>query len=89
MDEYRFYKNTISMLDVLSKGSFQWLVEDGWITEDDADRILIVLQKLNYAKLDSENNINISEKGQRVISSLQEGAGLPEIEQIIQAIDNS
>lgn len=89
MGEYRFYKNTISMLDVLSKGSFQWLVEDGWITEDDADRILIVLQKLNYAKLDSENNINISEKGQRVISSLQEGAGLPEIEQIIQAIDNS
>lgn len=88
MDEYRFYKNTVSMLEILSKGSFQWLVEDGWITEEDADRILLVLQKLNYAKLDSENNINISEKGQKVISSLQEGAELPEIEQIIQAIDN-
>lgn len=87
MDEYRFYKNTVSMLEVLSKGSFQWLVDDGWITEEDAKRILLVLQKLNYAKLDSANTIKLSEKGQRAVSSIQEGAGMPEIGQIIKAVE--
>jgi hypothetical protein len=85
MDEYMFYKNTVSLLDVMSKGSFRWLVDDGWLREKELEQIMETLGKLEYTKLDN-NSVLISEKGLDVLLSLREGHKLPELDNIIQAM---
>ena len=85
MDEYMFYKNTVSLLDVMSKGSFRWLVDDGWLREKEVEQMVEVLGKLEYATCDNDS-VLVSEKGLDVLLSLREGHELPELDNIIQAI---
>ena len=71
MDEYSFYKNTVSLLELVKKGNYSFLVNEGWITQKDMDSIIEVVMKLEYATSDEDNHLTISEIGLKALESLR------------------
>ena len=70
MDEYRFFKNTLSTLELIKKRKHGLLVDEGWISQKELDQILTVVHNLDYVISDQENEWAISEKGLRALESL-------------------
>ena len=69
----------------MSKGSFRWLVDDGWLREKEVEQMVEILGKLEFTTRDN-NRVLISEKGLDVLLSLGEGHELPELANFFQAI---
>ena len=86
MDEYAFYKNTISLLEAIKNGSFSWLVDDGWLSESEVERIVAVLRHLDYTRQNDDESMSITEKGLDVLSSINQDNKLAEINDILHAM---
>jgi predicted transcriptional regulator len=57
-----FFKKVLSYLSELNKGKQNKLMEDGWLSEDEASRIIVILDKLGYIEK-REDGIKLSRKG--------------------------
>ena len=86
MDKYRFYKNTVSILDLIKNGRISFLVDDGWVTRKEMSKIMEVLTSLNYVTVDAGNQVEISNKGLRTLDSFQTDDRSDILDIIIQTI---
>ena len=86
MDELSFYKNTLSLLKIIEDGSFKWLIDEGWLSKNDVDKMLTVLSKLEFAHKIHEEEAIISNKGLQVLSYFEEDMAAPELENVFDNI---
>lgn len=86
MDKYRFYKNTVSILDLIKKGRTGFLVDDGWIPREEMSKIMDVITSLDYVTVDAENQVEISDKGLKTLESFQSEDRSDVLDTIIQTI---
>ena len=86
MDKYQFYKNTLSVLDLINKGGYGFLIEEGWIPEKEMDNIIGVMKKLDYVTGDANKQYTVSDKGQETLISLRSNNESNLLDAIIHAI---
>jgi hypothetical protein len=68
MSDNSFFKKALSYLSALEKGSVNWLINEGWLSEEEEKRMLIILEKLGLVKKKSTNWIIITDKGLNILS---------------------
>ena len=66
MNDKSFFKKVISYLAELNKGKQNRLIEDGWLSEDEVNRIKIILSRLGFLQK-NEDDYQITSKGLNVL----------------------
>jgi hypothetical protein len=70
MDDYSFFKKVLSYLAELNKGKQDTLIEDGWLSVDEASKIHVILESMGcIKKLDGD--FQITRKGLNVLLYLK------------------
>ena len=88
MDKYRFYKNTVSILDLIKNGRTGFLVDEGWVSREEMSEIMDVITNLDYVRVDSENQLEISDKGLKTLESFQSDDRSDLLDEIVQTISS-
>ena len=86
MDKYRFYKNTVSVLDLIKNGRTGFLVDEGWVSREEMSEIMDVITNLDYVRVDAENQLEISDKGLKTLESFQSDDRSDLLDEIVQTI---
>ena len=86
MDKYRFYKNTVSILDLIKNGRTGFLVDEGWVSREEMSEIMDVITNLDYVRVDAENQLEISDKGLKTLESFQSDDRSDLLDEIVQTI---
>ena len=66
MNDKSFFKKVISYLAELNKGKHNRLIENGWLSEDEVNRIKIILSRLGFLQK-KEDDYQITSKGLNVL----------------------
>ena len=66
MNDKSFFKKVISYLAELNKGKHNRLIENGWLSEDEVNRIKIILSRLGFLEK-NEDDYQITSKGLNVL----------------------
>ncbi len=66
MNDKSFFKKVISYLAELNKGKHNRLIENGWLSEDEVNRIKIILSRLGFLQK-NEDDYQITSKGLNVL----------------------
>lgn len=61
-----FYMKVINFLDLANKGTHKQLIENGWITSDDAVKIVTILMRLGLIEKNGET-IFLTKKGLNIL----------------------
>jgi hypothetical protein len=88
MSDSSFFKKTLSYLSALEKGSVNWLINEGWLTNEEIKRMLIILEKLSLVQKKSTNWIVITDKGLNILSYYENGFEDLEVMRILEEIVN-
>ena len=86
MDKYRFYKNTVSVLDLIKNGSTDFLVEEGLVSQKELSEIMDVITCLDYVRFDAENHLEVSDKGLDTLEAFRSDDVPEDMETIMQTI---
>lgn len=68
MENYSFFKKTLTVLSMLQSESPEWILNNGWISYEELENIIIILEQLKLVKRKTRNWITITEKGLRILS---------------------
>ena len=68
MENYSFFKKTLTILSMLHSESPEWILDNRWLTYEELERIIIILEKLKLVKRKNRNWVTITEKGYRILS---------------------
>ena len=66
MSHGSFFNKVISYLAEVNKGQHKRLLDDGWISVEEANKINVILLSLGFIKNDS-GNISVTQKGLKVL----------------------
>ena len=77
MNDKSFFKKVISYLGELNKGKHNRLTENGWLSEDEVNRIKIILSRLGFLQK-NEDDYQITSKGLNVLLYIKMGKMNPE-----------
>lgn len=66
MNDKSFFKKVVSYLAEVNKGNHNRLIENGWLSEDEVNRIKIILSKLDFLQK-NEDDYQITSKGLNVL----------------------
>ena len=66
-------RKTLSYLSALDKGFDNWLINEGWLNNEEVKRMLKILEKLEFVKKKSTNWIVITDKGLNILSYYENG----------------
>ena len=72
MNDKSFFKKVISYLAELNKGKHNRLIENGWLSEDEVNRIKIILSRLGFLEK-NEDDYQITSKGLNVLLNYKMG----------------
>jgi len=88
MRETSFFKKVISYLSELNRGNQTRLIEDGWLSVEEVERIKIILWKLGLIEK-KDDDIHLTRKGLNVLlySKINE-KGLEYNKQVLKLLKN-
>jgi hypothetical protein len=68
MENYSFFKKTLTILSLLQSESPEWILRHGWLTYEELERIIIILEQLKLVKRKTKDWITITDKGLRILA---------------------
>jgi len=68
MKNYSFFKKTLTILSMLKYESPEWILNNEWITYEELERIIVILEQLKLVKRKNRNWIIITDKGLSILS---------------------